>query len=55
MINSLTRIHVWAIHRSCSISSVWRFPSADLVEVAAEAKAELEKKLRRNGATSILF
>jgi hypothetical protein len=55
MINSLSRIHMWAIYRACSMASVWRFPNADLVAIAVEAKSELEMKLKLNSATSVLF
>lgn len=55
MINSLSRIHVWAIHRSCSIASVWRFPNADFPSVAAEAREELTVKLKKNVCTATLF
>lgn len=55
MINSLERIHVWAIYRACSITSVWRYPNADLAEVAREAKEALQTKLKTNIVTAILF
>ena len=55
MINSLSRIHVWAIYRSCSIASVWKFPNADFATVAAEARDELTTKLKRNVCTATLF
>lgn len=55
MINSLDRIHVWAIYRSCSIASVWRFPNADFSTVAAEARDELTAKLKKNVCTATLF
>lgn len=55
MISSLSRLHVWAIYRSCSLSTVWKFPNASLVEVAAKARVELAFKLRRNICTSVLF
>jgi hypothetical protein len=55
MINSLSRIHVWAIYRSCSIASVWRFPNADFLGLAAEAKEQLTEKLKRNVCTATLF
>lgn len=55
MINSLSRIHVWAIYRMCSITSVWKFPNADLTVVATEARDELTKKLKRNICTATLF
>ncbi|SEN31541.1 hypothetical protein SAMN05428959_1011141 [Duganella sp. CF517] len=31
-IDSMPRLHVWAIYRACSLASVWRFPNASLVE-----------------------
>jgi hypothetical protein len=55
MINSLSRIHVWAIYRMCSIASVWKFPNADLTDVATEARDELTQKLKRNICTATLF
>jgi hypothetical protein len=55
MINSLCRVHIWAIYRACSISNAWRFPNIDVVAAVAEAKEELEKKLRTNICTAILF
>jgi hypothetical protein len=55
MINSLGRLHVWAIYRSCSIASVWRFPNADFLVAAEEARNELKKKLSRNVCTATLF
>lgn len=55
MINSLSRIHVWAIYRMCSITSVWKFPNADLTVVATEARDELTQKLKRNICTATLF
>lgn len=55
MINSLSRIHAWSIYRSCSIASVWRFPNANFLEVAAEAKELLIDKLKKNVCTATLF
>lgn len=55
MINSLDRIHAWAIYRSCSLASVWRFPNADFLAVAAEAKRQLTEKLKKNVCTATLF
>lgn len=54
-IDSMPRLHVWAIYRACSLATVWRFPNASLMEVAAEARAELAIKLRRNTCTAVLF
>ncbi len=55
MISSLSRLHVWTIYRSCSLASVWNFPNAALVDVAAEARNWLTIKLRSNICTSLLF
>jgi hypothetical protein len=55
MIDSLTRMHVWAIYRACSMATVWNFPNASLMEVAEEARANLRIKLRSNIATGLLF
>jgi hypothetical protein len=55
MINSLSRIHSWAIYRACSMATLWRFPNAVLQDVVIEARAELEKKLRKNICTAVLF
>ena len=54
-ISDLTTIHAWAIRRSCSITTVWKFPNANFIEVAAEARDELTKKLKKNICTSVLF
>ena len=54
-IDSMTRLHVWAIYRTCSSASVWRVPSASMIDVAAEASAELAVKLRSNICTALLF
>ncbi|MGO4379681.1 hypothetical protein AB4Z19_15505 [Pseudoduganella sp. RAF19] len=55
MISSLSRIHVWAIYRACSLATVWRFPNANWEDVVCEARNELEKKLRKNICTAVLF
>lgn len=55
MIDSMSRLHVWAIYRACSLATVWNFPNASLLEVAAQARAELVMKLRRNICTAVLF
>lgn len=54
-IDSLARLHVWAIYRACSLTTVWRFPNASLMDVAAEARGELATKLRKNICTAVLF
>lgn len=55
MIESLQRMHVWAIYRMCSMSTAWRFPNACLQDVAIEARQELSNKLRKNICTAVLF
>ena len=55
MIDSLDRIHVWAIYASCGISTSWRYPNADLAIAASDARSSLEIKLRANGCTSNLY
>lgn len=55
MIDSLPRIQAWAIYRSCSMSTAWRFPNADLVTAAAEARAALTALLKKNICTGTLF
>ena len=55
MINSLSRLHIWAIYRACSLATVWKFPNADEVDVMFEARGELEARLRRNICTAVLF
>lgn len=54
-IESMSRIHYWAIYRACSIATAWKFPHADFMQVMVEARAELEKKLRKNICTAVLF
>jgi hypothetical protein len=54
-IDSMARLHVWAIYRACSLTTVWRFPNASLMDVAAEARGELATKLRKNICTAVLF
>ena len=54
-IDSMSRLHVWAIYRACSLATVWRFPDASLMDVAAEARAELTMKLRKNICTVLMF
>lgn len=55
MIDSLDRLHIWAIYASCSIATAWRFPNADVATTAFEAKRELVKKLKNNECTRNLF
>lgn len=55
MIDSLRHIHRWAIYTSCSMTTTWKFPRADLATVAEEAKKELQNKLKNNCCTSVLF
>ena len=55
MIASLAAWQRWAIYRKCGITTVWSFPSLDFMVAAQEACVELEKKLRNNVATRLLF
>lgn len=55
MIESLSRLHFWAIYKSCSIDTAWKFPNADLIETAIEARRQLVEKLKKNVCTGILF
>lgn len=55
MIDSLDRIHVWAIYATCRIATAWRFPDADLVTTATEARDRLIAKLKKNECTRNLF
>lgn len=55
MISSLPIQYRWAISRKCGISTAWRYPNLDYMTVALEACCELEKKLRGNVATRMVF
>lgn len=55
MINSLKTHHLWAIHKHYGIAQVWNFPQLDYLVVVIDAMSELEKKLRKNIATSSKF
>jgi hypothetical protein len=55
MIDSLKRIHIWAIYTSCSVGKVWNYPNADLISVAEEARVALTEKLKKNICTGVLF
>lgn len=55
MIESLDRIHVWAIYRLCSMATPWRYPNADLTLVGEDARQALLAKLKKNVCTSVLF
>ncbi|MDC8756248.1 hypothetical protein [Janthinobacterium fluminis] len=55
MIDSMARIHIWAIYTSCSQATPWRFPNASFVDVALEARSELTRRLKNNVCTAVLF
>lgn len=55
MIRSLQTSHQWAIRRKCGIATMWRFPNLDFIIEATDACDELEKKLRNNVATRMVF
>ncbi len=55
MIDSMARIHIWAIYKLCSQATPWRFPNAVFADVAMEARAELTRRLKNNVCTAVLF
>lgn len=55
MIDSLKRVHIWAIYRTCGISTPWNFPLADLTKVFSDSRELLTEKLRKNSCTRVLF
>lgn len=55
MIDSMKLIHRWAIYKSCSMATPWRFDNADFLTVAETARIDLQQKLKRNSCTGILF
>nr|WP_315467139.1 hypothetical protein [uncultured Undibacterium sp.] len=54
-VNSLTAQQSWAIKKKHGIAGVWRFPQLDYMSVLIQAEVELERKLRKNIATSNFF
>lgn len=57
MVRSLKVSHQWAMRRKCGLvrHNVWNFPQLDYIVEAQEACIELEKKLRANIATRMLW
>lgn len=57
MVRSLKTSHQWAIRRKCGVTAqrVWNFPQLDYIVEAQDACVELEKKLRNNVATRLLW
>lgn len=57
MVRSLKVSHQWAMRRKCGLvrHSVWNFPQLDYMVEAQDACVELEKKLRNNVATRLLW
>lgn len=55
MIESLKRIHIWAIYEANNMATPWKFPNADLVAVYEQARTLLEEKLRKNTCTAVIF
>ena len=55
MIDSMARIHIWAIYKLCSQATPWRFPNAVFADVAMAARAELTQRLKNNVCTAVLF
>lgn len=55
MIRSLKMSHRWAIRKKCGMATEWQFPQLDFMTESIDACCELEKKLRVNIATRLLF
>lgn len=55
MIDSMARIHIWAIYKLCSQATPWRFPNAVFADVAVEAREELTRRLKKNVCTAVMF
>ncbi|CDG84554.1 hypothetical protein [Janthinobacterium agaricidamnosum] len=55
MIDSMSRIHAWAIYRLSGQATAWTFPNASLSEVGQEARGELRKLLKKNVCTGVFF
>lgn len=53
-IDSLGRLHKWAIYKMCSIASPWRYPNADIMVCGPAAMDELKAKLKENCCTGAL-
>lgn len=55
MVDSLSTLHRWAIYKSQGIATAWRFPNASFGSTLADARDDLEQKLRKNVATRLYF
>jgi hypothetical protein len=55
MIDSMQRLHIWAIYKLCSQATPWRFPNASLIDVGQAAREELRRLLQKNVCTAVLF
>lgn len=55
MIDSMARIHIWAIYKLCSQATPWRFSNAVFADVALEARGDLTMRLKNNVCTAVLF
>lgn len=55
MIDSMSRLHIWAIYKLCGMATPWRFDSADLLMVGPAARADLTVRLKANVACSVFF
>jgi hypothetical protein len=54
-VDSLIRLHYWAICKAYGVREVWNFPNADFMTTFEVAKVELEKMLRYGDGTSTKF
>lgn len=55
MMSSLPRHLDWAIRKQCGVTTVWRFSQLDFSIELVEARAQLQKKLKKNIATQRYF
>lgn len=55
MINDLPRYQWWAIRKSKGISTVWLFPSLNLLDALDDAEKILTPKMRQHIATRRFF
>lgn len=55
MIDSLSRLYIWAIYKSYGIGQAWNFPHADFLATLSEARVALTEKLKKNARTRVKF
>jgi len=55
MIDSLSKLHRWAIYKLTSTACAKEYPLANILTVGPDAKESLRHKLKNNCCTSFLF